>query len=483
MSNGDEFAKTSGCRIVVDEAGTVLDVETAAPDARYVRGMEAGDNILARIAPEDRCFFELTCRWVAVCGEARIQIRWLRSEGHRSHLLARLRSEGPGRVEVTLRRDELHAARRAEMQLRHVVEGSARGIVVRTADEILYLNDAFAHLVGFANARECLTDDTNPNGRIHPDDRALVAKHLKARLAGEEALSQYTLRLVRRDGSIIWVEANAALVEWDGVRASISWLTDVTDRKAMEEEQLKSREAAEYANRSKTDFLANMSHELRTPLNAIIGFSELIMREIVGPIDPRYRGYAKDIHASGQHLLAIINDLLDLSKLEAGKMELRESLLLPGEVVDECLALLHERARQSAVHLVKGPVCASLLRADRRAVKQILLNLLSNAVKFTPEGGTVTVSAAAGPDGIAIAVADTGIGMSESDIQIALAPFGQIDSGLARKHEGTGLGLPLCKSLVELHGGTLNVVSKLDMGTTITVRFPPERTAAQSDAA
>jgi signal transduction histidine kinase len=281
------------------------------------------------------------------------------------------------------------------------------------------------------------------------------------------------------------VETHAAVVEWDREAASLSWITDISRRKAMEQELLKSKEAAEYANRSKTDFLANMSHELRTPLNAIIGFSEVIETGMFGPIGARYAEYAHDIHESGQHLLEIINDILDLSKLEAGKLELHEAEVSVDAVVDQCLALVRGRADEGRVGLrIDIPDSLPKLHADRRAVKQVLLNLLSNAVKFTPGGGSVTLTARVCDGGcLDIAVTDTGIGMSESEIKIALAPFGQIDSSLARNHQGTGLGLPLCKSLLDLHGAELLIESRPSDGTKIVVRFPKQRVVANSIAA
>ncbi len=235
------------------------------------------------------------------------------------------------------------------------------------------------------------------------------------------------------------------------------------------------RDAARGADRTKSEFLANMSHELRTPLNAIIGFSEIIKGEIFGSGgNPKYREYAKDIHESGQHLLAIISDILDLSRIETGQANLREEHVDLAEVVAPCLNLITERAKSAGVTLtanIGGPG-APLLRADKRMVKQILVNLLSNAVKFTPQGGNVTVTAWHDRStGYAIQVSDTGIGMSATDIPKALARFGQLDLS----SQGSGLGLSLCKSLVELHEGTLRIDSKPGDGTTVTVTFPPDR--------
>ena len=246
------------------------------------------------------------------------------------------------------------------------------------------------------------------------------------------------------------------------------------------------RDQAELANRTKSEFLANMSHELRTPLNAILGFSELMGNATLGPLgNPKYVEYTKDINDSGRHLLALINDILDLSKIEAGKLELDEEDIDVARAIRSCMVLVKERARNGGVKLLTDlPDGLPALHADERKLKQILVNLLSNAVKFTPAGGSVTVKAWFRPDsGFVIQVADTGVGIALDDIPKALTPFGQVDSRLDRKYEGTGLGLPLTKSLIEKHSGSLDLQSEVGAGTTVTVRFPPERMVPRPEVA
>ena len=236
---------------------------------------------------------------------------------------------------------------------------------------------------------------------------------------------------------------------------------------------------ADDASRAKSEFLTSMSHELRTPLNAIIGFSEILSTEALGPIgSDRYRDYASDIHESGHHLLALINDVLDLAKIESGQDELHEENIDIPQVTRSIIRLIGQRAEKSGVNLkleLSDPLPG--LRGDERRLKQILVNLLSNAVKFTEAGGTVTLKIWCREDsGLVFQVIDTGIGIAREDIPKVLSQFGQIESSVSRRHVGTGLGLPLAKSLVELHGGSLDLQSEVGVGTTVTVRFPAERT-------
>jgi signal transduction histidine kinase len=237
-------------------------------------------------------------------------------------------------------------------------------------------------------------------------------------------------------------------------------------------------DAAEAANRAKSEFLANMSHELRTPLNAIIGFSDVINEEHFGAIgNPRYKSYVGDILLSARHLLTLINDILDVAKIEAGKLELEEAAAEPAELCHRALRLVQDRAARAGIVLAcELPGALPRLRVDPRKVKQILLNLLSNAIKFTPRGGRVELAAARRADGgFGFSVRDSGIGIAPEDQPTALAAFGQVDSQLNRKFDGTGLGLPLSRALANLHGGDLELESAPGQGTTVTVILPKER--------
>ncbi len=250
----------------------------------------------------------------------------------------------------------------------------------------------------------------------------------------------------------------------DALKRTISELSEARDR-------------SEAANKAKTVFLANMSHELRTPLNAIIGFSEVIKREMFGAVGiPKYRAYAEDIHNSGKHLLSLINDLLDISRAEAGKIAFADDTVELVELVERALLLAGRGRGPTHIQLINEiPLHGNLVTVDARRLTQVLVNLLTNAFKFTPEGGTVRISSDRSEDGgISVTVEDTGIGMAANDIPKALTVFGQVDNVFTRKADGAGLGLPLSKSLIEAHGGTLMVESTFGKGTRVTFTLPPK---------
>jgi signal transduction histidine kinase len=244
-------------------------------------------------------------------------------------------------------------------------------------------------------------------------------------------------------------------------------------------------EAADAANLAKSRFLAAMSHELRTPLNAVIGFAEMMAMESFGPLgSPHYKEYASDIRGSGVHLLALINDILDLSRIDAGAADLQEEELDLRLVISQSMRMVAHQAEAGGLALDRAfEDRLPRLFADRRRVKQVLINLLANAIKFTPAGGSVQVRAFRSEGGVAIAIADTGIGIAATDIPKALERFGQVDSSLSRKYDGAGLGLPLARQLMELHGGSLELASEPLKGTTVTVTFPAARLLAAGAAA
>lgn len=292
-----------------------------------------------------------------------------------------------------------------------------------------------------------------------------VARHHKPSGSDE-------LRLA--DGRILEIRKERAQ---DG--GIVDLLTDVTRARQAERDLRHAKEQAEVANRAKSEFLANVSHELRTPLNAIIGFAEMMANQMLGPIGiPRYQEYAADIRDSGGHLLSLINDILDMARIEAGRLNLHEEAVDVPAMLEASTKLVEERARRGDVTVetaIQRPIPGLL--ADKRMVKQILLNLLSNAVKFTPRGGRITVAAWSDDAGrITIQTSDTGIGMTADEIGKALTPFHRSESAFNRRFEGTGLGLPITKSLAEAHGAGFRIESEPDVGTRCAVIFPAFRT-------
>jgi len=361
------------------------------------------------------------------------------------------------------------------------VEHAADGIEITDPQfRLQYVNPAFERITG--HARQDVIGKT-PGSLVRSGhfDAAYYEAIERTIKAGKIWRGELIAR--RKDGDLRYQEATISpVVDASGeILHFIAVKRDISEQKQREVAVIEAKDAAEQANRAKTTFLANMSHELRTPLNAIIGFAELIAMQVGGPIgSERYIGYARDIGASGEHLLKIINDVLDLTRIEAGGMELHDEPIRCADLIESSLRFIRDQAgRAGLAIIIDCPADLPSLRGDQRKLRQVLINLLSNAVKFTTRGGRVRIEARHEVDGgLLLQVGDTGIGMATPDIAQALTPFKQIDNSLARKYEGAGLGLPLAKSLVELHGGTLNVVSEPGQGTVVTCRFPAARTVA-----
>jgi len=341
---------------------------------------------------------------------------------------------------------------------------------------IQYVNAKFTEVTGYSSD-EVL--GKNPRLLKSEDTPASVHKELWKNLkSGYEWRGEIKDRC--KDGRSFWAYAVIAPVKNEAgeITHYVATHEDITARKEADVQLHEATERAELASRTKSELMANMSHELRTPLNAIIGFSDSMRSGVFGPLqNERYEDYVNDIHNSGQHLLELINDILDVSAVEAGKLDLQSEPVDVNTVISACLKLVHHRAQSAQVklshHIEKG---IPDLLCDERRLKQVLLNLLSNAVKFTPENGRVTLNVLRASDGgLRFEVEDTGIGMDEQGIETALMQFGQVDSKLSRRYDGTGLGLPLSESLVELHRGTLDIRSRLGHGTTVVAHFPPER--------
>jgi len=370
------------------------------------------------------------------------------------------------------------ALREAEEKYRNMVEKSLGGIY-RSVPEGYFIdaNPAMAQILGYDSVKELLEKITDINKQFYCDESARE-KILKT--MEDEGLKDIESRVYKKDGSVIWISESFRPVfgEDDSILYYEGTIVDITKRKVIEAALLKAKSHSDMASRSKSEFLANMSHELRTPLNAIIGFSEILKDELFGPLgSDEYKEYSQDIYNSGTHLLQIINDILDMSKIEAGKRELREDLIKVSDVAAVAFKMVKPKADSRNVTLENlAALDLPPLLAEQLAVKQILINLLTNAVKFTKEGGSVKLTSAFSEKGeLILSVTDTGIGMREEDIEKALSAFGQIDGDLSKKESGTGLGLTLVKQLTELHGGYIVVESEVDKGTTVHVHFPAER--------
>ncbi len=351
------------------------------------------------------------------------------------------------------------------------------GIIITDHNgRIIRVNDNFVRTFGWSRD-ELLNADVV--GLVTPDERE-AARRSHNEFIGTGGRSTGELKIIRKDGSIANALFTTATLELSQKRRfQVTTVMDITLRKQMEESLRHAKEQADAANRAKSAFLANMSHELRTPLNAIIGFSEMMIKETFGAFGhAKYKEYLTDVHASANHLLEIINEVLDMSKIEAGRIELDEDEVDVRELIASVSRMMASRAFGNDVKL-KENVSPNLpnLIADQRLLRQILINLVTNAVKFSSSGGIVTTHAMMLSDGrLQISISDEGIGIPKDKIRQAMEPFGQVsDQPENAKQQGTGLGLPLAKAMAELHDGALTLESELGKGTTVYVTFPAYR--------
>lgn len=382
---------------------------------------------------------------------------------------------------------KMQAMERALRESEHTLEGTLRtladnaGGVLWMSDpghaKFLYVSPSYETMWG--RSRESLyLEPRSFLDPILPEDRPRVVAALGA-LSGGRFDEHY--RILTPEGSIRWVHDRGAPVR-DGagkVARIVGFAADTTHLKLSEAALVEAETRAEWANRAKNQFLAHMSHELRTPLNSIIGFAEMIEGQVLGPLgNPRYRDYAKDIGASGQQLLAFVNDILDLVETESVDDPNLGQDVDVSRVAADCQRRMSEQAAAAGV-ILRTEVAPGLppLRGDGRRVERILLNLLANAIKYNRRGGRVDVAASLDAEGaIVLSVGDSGAGIPAGDIPLLLEPFGHVKDAYVRTHGGTGLGLPLVKKLVALHGGSIAIASEVGKGSVFSVRFPPART-------
>lgn len=342
-------------------------------------------------------------------------------------------------------------------------------IVDMDSGKIIDVNSAFVEITGVPRkeAVDVLAKDLS----VWADNT--IRDWLTHKMHSQTSARNMPVVLNARGGMYRQLTVSAESIQMDGKSLLLIVARDVSDDLTREREMIASRDEANMASRTKSEFLANMSHELRTPLNAILGFSEIISGEILGPVgSPKYAEYASDIFTSGGHLLSIINDILDLSKVEAGQLDVNEEETFIIDIVRDCVRLVQQKAEDELVNLHVDCPEDFNFSIDPKLFKQIVLNLLTNAVKFTPETGDVYLKVATSSDNVVLSVRDTGIGMTAKELEIAMKPFGQIDNAQARKHQGSGLGLPLIQAFAQKMNGDFLLNSESGKGTTAKVILP-----------
>ena len=385
--------------------------------------------------------------------------------------------------DITRRKQAEDALEQEQSLLKAFMDNTTDHIYFKDKESrFIRINKAQTNLFRLSDAREAI-------GRT--DAEFFTGEHAQQAYADEQEVIRSGIPMAAKEeketwpsGEETWVSTTRApLFDRSGqIIGTFGISRDITERVRAQEELQAAKEAAEYADRAKSDFLANMSHELRTPLNAIIGFAEILRDEIIGPIRPDQKELVVDIHTSGRHLLNMINDILDLSKIEAGTMELDFEIFSIVDTMEEVNTVVNALASKKQIHLIQEFDRDITVTADKTKFKQILYNLLANGVKFTNEGGRVTTQLEISENSLLVRVIDTGVGITPEDQEMLFQAFTQVDTSKARAHEGTGLGLALTKRLVELHGGEIWVESTVGEGSTFSFTLPIQRHAASSSA-
>ncbi len=387
-------------------------------------------------------------------------------------------------TDVEERRRAERALAEAEKKYRTIVENAAGGLYQLTP-EGLYLsaNPAMANVLGYKSPEEMLRLVKNAKGMVYYDKEERE-KFIQVLIAQGEVFG-YETQVLKKDNEKIWVRENIRVVR--GNDREILYfegsMEDITKRKEADIALMEAKIQSDITNRAKTEFIANMSHELRTPLNAIIGFSDIMKNEVMGPLGQEmYKEYALDIYNSGNALLKIINEILDISKIETGERELKETEFKFEDVLQSCFDLYATRAHKKSLTVANDTNQLPKILGEELSIKQVIGNLYSNAIKFTPNNGSIRVFNNYDADGaFRFSITDTGVGMTSAEIEKATSPFGQVETSLDRSGAGVGLGIPLSKAIMGIHGGRLEILSEKGIGTTLSLVFPAERVRAEKN--
>jgi len=363
----------------------------------------------------------------------------------------------------------------SERRFRSLAENSTLGVLVHLDFQLLFANDSLARMLGY-NSVDDVLKLKQVEKLFSPDEASRITKYKDERMAGREAPESYDAKALKKDGTELWVNNHAFIIEWEGQTCICTTLLDISDQREAAETLKRAKEAADTANRAKSDFLARMSHELRTPLNSIIGLSEMLLEESIERQDENYMEPLRRINRSGDHLLGLINDVLDISKIEAGRMDLHLEEFNVSAIIDQVKSTTGPLAEKKGnVLIIACDPALATMYGDPIRVRQLLINLLSNASKFT-ENGEIRIEARREVNNddafVVFEVHDTGIGIDPEKIPHLFEDFTQADSATTRKFGGTGLGLAICRRLCALMGGTISVASELGVGALFTVRIP-----------
>ena len=477
--------KSAPARLTISADHIIQKMDLGDMASEFIFSPEIGQPLKDLIHPEDWDGLSQNCNWVSGKIGRKITIRTKIKKGPHWYLAAatQISCAEDGLVELLFERDEQEIALDSERKMREVIEGAANGALVISNGEPVYANLALAYLLGYDSMEDLVASgNTSLGAHLEPEDLGIVLERLEARRSGKEKVSRYEIRMHQKDGTTIWVQVSGSTSHWDGEEVAISWLEDVTRRKAAEAELITKREEAETANLSKSTFLATMSHEIRTPLNGILGMAQILATRNLPEED---REMVETIHDSGRTLMAILNDVLDLSKIEAGKMEIAP---VEGDLrhsLERLRKLFLSNANDKGLHLSfqAAPTIPDALVFDPVRVRQCLSNLVSNAIKFT-HMGSITLSAdyvTKPRPQVSITVADTGIGLTPDEQNRLFDPFEQSDKSTARLYGGTGLGLTISRQLANKMGGDITVSSQKGQGSTFTLTFDvdvPDRATA-----